>query len=61
MVHGFVNLSGRFERLAVVFPNEFAKAKFLLNALQQWQFRPAKANGQIAAVEVLLIIPEETE
>jgi hypothetical protein len=61
MVHGFVNPSGRFEHLAIVFPTEFSKSKFLLNALQQWQFRPAKENGQIAAVEVLLIIPEETE
>jgi hypothetical protein len=61
MVHGFVNPTGRFEHLAIVFPTEFNKSRFLLNALQQWQFRPAKENGQIAAVEVLLIIPEETE
>ena len=61
MVHGFVNLAGRFERLAVVFPTEFAQAKFVLGALQQWQFRPARQNGQLAPVEVLLIIPEETE
>lgn len=61
MVHGYVNPAGRFERLAVVFPAEFEKSKFVLNALQQWQFRPARQNGQIAAVEVLLIIPEETE
>ncbi len=61
MVHGFVNAAGRFERLALVFPEEFAKAKFLLSALQQWEFRPARQNGQVAAVEVLLIIPEETE
>jgi hypothetical protein len=61
MVHGFVNLAGRFERLAVVFPAEFAQAKFLLSALEQWQFRPARQNGQLAPVEVLLIIPEEDE
>jgi len=61
MVHGFVNLAGRFERLAVVFPTEFAQSKFVLSALQQWQFRPARQNGQLAPVEVLLIIPEETE
>lgn len=61
MVHGFVNLAGRFERLAVVFPTEFAQLKFVLDALQQWQFRPARQNGQIASVEILLIIPEETE
>jgi hypothetical protein len=61
MVHGFVNMSGRFEQLAVVFPSEFAQAKFVLSALQQWRFRPALQKGQIAAVEVLLIIPEQPE
>jgi hypothetical protein len=59
LVHGFVNSAGRFERLALVFPAEFAKVKFLLSALDQWEFRPARQNGQAAAVEVLLIIPEE--
>lgn len=60
MVHGFINLAGKFEQLALVFPVGFAQAKFVLNALEQWQFRPASQNGQLAAVEVLLIIPEET-
>jgi hypothetical protein len=59
MVHGFVNLAGRFERLGLVFPTQFAQAKFLLDALQRWQFRAARQNGQLTAVEVLLIIPEE--
>jgi hypothetical protein len=61
MVHGFVNLTGRFEQLAVVFPPEFAQSKFLLGALQQWKFRPARQNGQVSSVEILLIIPEVTE
>lgn len=61
MVHGFVNLSGRFERLNVVFPTQFSQTKFVLSALQQWQFRPARQNGQLAQVEVLLIIPEQDE
>jgi hypothetical protein len=61
MVHGFVNVTGRFEKLAIVFPSQFAQTKFLLSALQQWQFRPARQNGQIASVEVLLIIPEEEQ
>jgi hypothetical protein len=61
MVHGFVNAAGRFEQLAVVFPTELAEAKFLLRALQQWQFRPALQNGQATPVEVLLIIPDQTE
>jgi len=29
--------------------------------LRQWEFRPAKRDGQPIAVEVLLIIPEDTE
>jgi hypothetical protein len=61
MVHGFVNLAGRFERLNVVFPTPFSATKFVLAALQQWQFRPARQNGQVAQVEVLIIIPEELE
>lgn len=61
MVHGILNVAGRFEQLAVVFPPSFAQAKFVLGALQQWQFRPATQNGQITPVEVLLIIPEESE
>jgi hypothetical protein len=61
LVHGFINLAGRFERLAMVFPPGFAQAKFVLDALKQWEFRPARQNGQPAAVEVLLIIPEEPE
>ena len=61
MVHGFVNLAGRFEQLAIVFPPEFTQSNFVLSALQQWKFRPARQNGQVASVEVLLIIPEVTE
>ena len=61
MVHGFVNVTGRFEHLAVAFPTEFAQAKFVLNALQRWKFRPARQDGQVTSVEVLLIIPEVTE
>jgi hypothetical protein len=60
MVHGLINTRGQFERLAVVFPQQFAQAQFVLSALQQWQFRPATQDGQITAVEVLLIIPRES-
>lgn len=59
MVHGFINTQGRFDKLSVVFPPQFAETKFVLSALQQWQFRPAIQNGQTTTVEVLLIIPEE--
>ena len=59
MVHGYVNQSGRFEGLRIVFPPQFPQTQFVLASLQQWQFRPAARNGQLARVEVLLIIPEE--
>ncbi len=61
MIHGFVNAAGHFEALAFALPSGFAQARAILDALQQWQFRPAKENGQQAKVEVLLIIPEEDE
>lgn len=61
MVHGYLNKAGRFEELAVVFPPELPQANFVLGALAQWQFRPAAQNGQVTRVEVLLIIPDETD
>ncbi|WP_263419485.1 hypothetical protein [Terriglobus albidus] len=61
LIHGFINMAGRFEKLALVFPAGFQQAKFLLDALQQWQFRPALQDGHVSMVEVLLIIPEEAE
>ena len=61
MIHGFINASGRFEKLAIVFPAGFAQTKFVLNALEQWQFRAAMQNGLMTTVEVLLIIPLEAE
>lgn len=59
MVHGFVNLAGRFEKLGLVFPQGFTQAKFLMDSLMQWKFRPAKQGTSLAMVEVLLIIPSE--
>jgi hypothetical protein len=61
IIRGFVNQSGRFEDLSVVFPQSFSNAQFVLTALQQWQFRPATQNGQPAKVEILLIIPDEQQ
>jgi hypothetical protein len=61
ILHGFVNKDGRFEKLEVAFPEQFVQAGMLLNVLNQWQFRPAKQNGQMTAVEVLLIIPGQSE
>ena len=61
IVRGFVNKDGRFEELTVVFPPQLGQAQFLLDALKQWQFRPATQNGQAARVEMELIIPVEQE
>jgi hypothetical protein len=61
MVHGYVNNAGQFETLNVVFPPQFQLARFILDSLQRWQFRPAMLNGQVARVEVLIIIPQEFE
>ena len=61
IVRGFVNTSGRFEKLALVFPVDFAQAKFVLSALEQWQFRAAMQDGLLTTVEVLLIIPPAAE
>ncbi len=58
MIHGYINEAGRFEALAVVFPSTFKESSPVLQAIQQWRFRPAKHNGQVAKVEVLLIIPD---
>jgi hypothetical protein len=61
MIHGFVNTKGQFESLSVVFPPEFKQEQYLLNALRQWQFRPAVQNDKPTRVEVLLVIPESDD
>jgi hypothetical protein len=61
LVHGFVNQAGKFESLGVSFPPQFEQAQYVLNALNQWQFRPAAQNGHTERVEVLLIIPADQE
>lgn len=63
MVHGFVNESGHFEKLSIVFPTDigYAREQLVLTALQQWQFRAGTQNGQVAKLEILLIIPEALE
>ncbi len=61
MVHGYVNIEGRFEALTIAFPPQYAQAQFVLSMLNKWQFKPATQNGQNVKVEVLLIIPEIEE
>lgn len=57
MIHGYVNQSGHFESLGFAFSPGSFDLNYILRALQQWQFRPAKLNGQVAKVEVLVIVP----
>jgi hypothetical protein len=61
VVHGIVTAEGRFDQLALVFPEDLSHKDLLMSSLKRWQFRPASQAGQKEAVEVLLIIPRETE
>jgi hypothetical protein len=61
LVHGIINSKGRFEQLALVYPNELSEQEKLLGALGQWNFRPASRDGQAVAVEALLVIPRQEE
>jgi hypothetical protein len=61
VVHGTVTADGRFDQLALVFPEDLAQKDLLMGSLKRWQFRPASQAGQNTAVEALLIIPREAE
>ncbi len=61
MIHGFVNQAGHFESLGFAFSPGSVDLHYILSALQQWQFRPARLNGQVARVEVLVIVPLEQD
>ena len=61
MVHGILNQAGRLESLAIVFPSGFRYTSYVLYALRQWQFRPARQDGQATPVEVLLVIPDQLD
>ena len=58
MVHGFVNRSGRFETLSIVFPQSFSQAQFVLSSLQQWQFRPAMQDGRGEGLKCCSLSPK---
>ena len=61
MIHGYVDQGGKFESLGFAFSPGSFDLTYVLKALQQWQFRPAKLNGQVARVEVLVIVPLEQD
>ena len=60
IVHGIVDLLGKFDQLNyIVAPAEQTDKDLLLNSLRQWKIRPGRLDGQPIALEVLLIIPRE--
>ena len=61
MVHGIINSAGRFEKLALVYPEDLPVEDVLIGALRNWSFRPAKRDGQAIAVEALLVVPRQVE
>lgn len=61
MVHGMITAAGHFDQLAMVFPDELERRDLLMNSLKLWAFRPATRDGVRTSVEVLLIIPRQTE
>ena len=61
MVRGILTDAGRFDQLAMVFPEDLEKKDWLLHSLKLWSFRPASRDGEPTTVEVLLIIPRQPE
>jgi hypothetical protein len=61
IVHGMLTAAGKFDQLAMVFPDELDKKQLILKSLKLWAFRPASRDGVPVSVEVLLIIPREAE
>ena len=60
IVHGTLSEAGKFESLAIAFPTKFPGADTVLQALKEWQFRPARQQGKAVSVEILLIIPDQS-
>jgi hypothetical protein len=59
MVHGFISAEGRVQDLKVLGRVEAYEAEMVLAVVEQWQFRPAKQDGQPVLVEFLLAIPTD--
>ena len=60
IVRGVIDVEGRFDQLAMVFPDQFDQKELLISSLKRWSFRPASRDREPTAVEVLLIIPTES-
>jgi hypothetical protein len=61
VVHGMITSEGHFDQLAMIFPEQLAKKDLLISSLSKWEFRPSSRDGVPTTVEVLLIIPRETD
>ena len=61
IVHGILNTDGHLDKLSLVYPNELAKKDLLVSSLKQWAFRPASRDGAFHDVEILIIIPSQSE
>lgn len=61
LVRASLTTEGRLEQPAFLTANEWPWRKTLFDALVQWRFRPATANGKPVAVEILLVIPRRQE
>lgn len=59
IIHGFITVAGRFERLSAIGDLDSSSKASLIGALEHWEFRPAMRDGEPSAVEVALIIPRE--
>jgi hypothetical protein len=61
VVHGMITSEGHFDQLAMIFPEQLEKKDLLISSLSKWEFRPSSRDGVPTTVEVLLIIPRETD
>ncbi len=61
MVHGMITSEGQFDQLAMIFPEELDKKDLLISSLNKWEFRPASRDKVPTTVEVLLIIPRQSD
>jgi hypothetical protein len=61
IVHGILTTDGRLDQLTPVFPQNLERRDLLMSSLKQWTFRPATRDGVPSDVEILLIIPSQSD
>jgi hypothetical protein len=57
LIHGSIDVTGRFRNLTIHRPVLSGAVDGLLSSLTDWEFRPATKDGVPVAVEALLSIP----